>query len=124
MNVFIDYLLVFAVGGGICVLGQLFINYTKMTSARILVIFLLIGVVLEACGVFESIKEVAQAGITVPITGFGSNLAKGAIKGARENGVLGAIVGGTKAASAGLAGAIFIGFLSALVAKPKSKGVK
>lgn len=121
MEIFIKFLIIFAVGGGICVLGQLLINFTKMTSARILVIFLLIGVVLEASGVFEPIKSTVNAGITIPITGFGSTLAKGAIKGAREKGLLGAITGGTEAAGAGLAGAIFIGFISALVGKPKTK---
>ncbi len=121
MDIFIRFLIVFAVGGGICVLGQLLINFTKMTSARILVIFLLIGVVLEAVGVFDVIKETVHSGITIPITGFGSNLAKGAIKGAKEKGVLGAITGGTEAAGAGLAGAIFIGFICALIGKPKTK---
>ena len=121
MEIFIQFLIVFAIGGGICVLGQLLINFTKITSARILVVFLLIGVVLEAVGVFDTIKEVAQAGITIPITGFGSNLAKGAIRGAKEKGLLGAVTGGTEAASAGLAGAIFIGFVSALIGKPKTK---
>ena len=121
MDIFIKFLIAFAVGGSICVLGQLLINFTKMTSARILVIFLLLGVILEACGVFEPIKMVANAGITIPITGFGSTLAKGAIKGAKEKGLLGAVTGGTEAAGAGLAGAIFIGFVSALVGKPKTK---
>ncbi|MBO4538990.1 MAG: SpoVA/SpoVAEb family sporulation membrane protein [Clostridia bacterium] len=116
-----EFLIVFAVGGGICVLGQLLINFTKMTSARILVIFLLLGVVLEACGVFEPIKQAVHAGVTIPITGFGSTLAKGAIKGAKEKGLLGAITGGTEAAGAGIAGAIFIGFVSALLGKPKTK---
>ena len=93
MDIFIKFLIAFAVGGSICVLGQLLINFTKMTSARILVIFLLLGVILEACGVFEPIKMVANAGITIPITGFGSTLAKGAIKGAKEKGLLGAVTG-------------------------------
>ena len=114
-------MIVFAIGGGICVIGQLLINFTKITSARILVIFLLIGVLLEAVGIFEPIKNFAQAGVTTPIIGFGSNLAKGAIRGAKEKGLLGAIVGGTEAAGAGLAGAIFIGFVAALVGKPRSK---
>lgn len=121
MNIFLQYLIVFATGGAICTLGQLLINFTKITSARILVIFLLIGVLLEAFGVFDTVKQVVQAGITIPITGFGGNLAKGAIKGAKEKGLLGAITGGTEAAGAGLAGAIFIGFISALVGKPKTK---
>lgn len=92
-----------------------------MTSSRILVIFLLLGIVLEAVGVFKYIKEFAQAGITIPITGFGSNLAKGAIEGAKESGLFGAITGGVKAAAAGLSSAIFIGFIVGLISKSKSK---
>lgn len=115
------YLKIFAVGGIICVLGQILINLTKITSARILVIFLLIGVVLEAVGIFEPIKEFAKAGVTVPITGFGSVLAKGAIEGAKEQGLYGALVGGTKAAATGIGVAVFIGFVISLFSKSKSK---
>lgn len=121
MEIFLTYLKVFAVGGGICLVGQILINLTKITPARILVTFLLIGIVLEAVGAFEYIKDFAQAGATIPILGFGSNLAKGAIEGARESGLFGALTGGIKAASAGLSGAIFIGFAVALVSKSKSK---
>lgn len=120
MEIFLTFLKVFSIGGLICVLGQLLINFTKMTSSRILVIFLLLGVVLEAVGVFKYVKEFAQAGVTIPIIGFGSNLAKGAIKGAKE-GLFGAITSGVKSAAAGLAGAIFIGFFVALVSKSKTK---
>ena len=80
------YLRVFLVGGLVCLIGQLLINLTKMTSAKILVTFLLLGVVLEAVGLFDPIKEYAGAGITIPITGFGSTLAKGAIEGVKEDG--------------------------------------
>lgn len=121
MTIFLTYLKVFAVGGFICVLGQILINLTKLTSARILVIFLLLGVFLEAIGVFKYLKEFAGAGITIPITGFGSNLAKGAIKGAKESGFFGAVTGGVKAAAAGLSGAVFIGFVVALLSNSKSK---
>lgn len=121
MEIFLTYLKVFAIGGMICVIGQILINTTKMTSSRILVIFLLLGIVLEAVGVFKYIKEFAQAGITIPITGFGSNLAKGAIEGAKESGLFGALTGGIKAASAGLSAAIFIGFIVGLISKSKSK---
>ncbi len=121
MTIFLTYLKVFAVGGFICVLGQILINLTKLTSARILVIFLLLGVFLEAIGVFKYLKEFAGAGVTIPITGFGSNLAKGAIKGAKESGFFGAVTGGVKAAAAGLSGAIFIGFVVALLSNSKSK---
>ena len=121
MEIFLTYLKVFAIGGGICLIGQIIINVTKLTSARILVIFLLLGVVLEAVGVFKYMKEFAQAGVTIPIMGFGSNLAKGAIEGAKEDGVFGALIGGVKAAAAGLTGAIFIGFVVSLFSKPRTK---
>lgn len=121
MDIFLTYLTVFAVGGFICLIGQILINLTKLTSARILVIFLLAGVSLEAIGVFGYLKDFAHAGVTIPILGFGSNLAKGAIEGARTSGLFGALTGGVKAAAAGLAGAIFIGFVVALISKARSK---
>ena len=85
MEVFLTYLKVFAVGGALCALGQLLINKTEMSSARILVTFMLLGLVLEAAGVFGYMKDFAAAGVTVPITGFGSSLAKGAIKGDKNS---------------------------------------
>ena len=115
------YLRVFLVGGIVCLIGQLLINLTKMTSAKILVTFLLLGVVLEAVGVFDAIKEFARAGITIPITGFGSTLTKGAIDGAKKNGLTGALTGGMQAAAAGLSSAIFFGFLISLIFKARTK---
>ncbi|MBO4479984.1 MAG: stage V sporulation protein AE [Clostridia bacterium] len=115
------YLRVFLVGGIVCLIGQLLINLTKMTSAKILVTFLLLGVVLEAVGVFDAIKEFARAGITIPITGFGSTLTKGAIEGAKKNGLPGALTGGMQAAAAGLSSAIFFGFLISLIFKARTK---
>ena len=117
MEIFLTYLKVFAVGGFVCMLGQVLINTTKMTSARILVTFLMLGVVLEVTGAFDYIEEFAHAGITVLITGFGSNLAKGAIKGVKEEGIL----GGMSAVSSGLSAAIFFGFIFALIFKAKTK---
>ena len=117
----ITYLKVFAVGGAVCMLGQLLINLTKMTSAKILVTYLLLGVVLEAVGIFDPIKEFAKAGITIPITGFGSTLAKGAIEGVKKEGILGALTGGMKAAAAGLSSAIVFGFMISLIFKAKTK---
>lgn len=117
----LTYLKVFAVGGMICLIGQLLINLTKMTSAKILVTFLLLGVLLEAIGLFDAIKEFAKAGITIPITGFGSTLAKGAIEGVKNEGLLGALTGGMKAAAAGLSSAIFFGFLISLIFKARTK---
>ena len=117
----LTYLKVFAVGGLVCLIGQLLINLTKMTSAKILVTFLLLGVFLEAIGVFDSIKEFANAGITIPITGFGSTLAKGAIEGVKKEGLLGALTGGMQAAAAGLSSAIFFGFVISLIFKARTK---
>lgn len=117
----LDYLQVFVVGGAICLVGQILINLTKMTSARILVIFLLLGVVLEAFGVYKYIEAFGKVGATVPIVGFGSSLAKGAIKGALEDGILGAVRGGMEAVAAGIAGVIFFAFIVGLIAKPKTK---
>ena len=117
----LTYLKVFAVGGAVCLIGQLLINLTKMTSAKILVTYLLLGVFLEAIGIFDPIKEFGNAGITIPITGFGSTLAKGAIEGVKNEGLLGALTGGMKAAAAGLSSAIFFGFCISLIFKAKTK---
>lgn len=117
----VTYLQVFFVGGLICVVGQLLINFTKMTSARILVIFLMLGVFLETIGLYKYIEEFGKAGASVPIIGFGSALAKGAIKGTLEKGFLGAITAGYEAVSAGLAGVIFFAFIIGLICKSKTK---
>lgn len=121
MEYLIEYLKVFLTGGLICVVGQILINTTKMTSARILVTFLLIGVVLESIGLFKYLTEFGGAGARVPIIGFGSVLAKGAIEGVKENGFIGAITGGMESAAAGLASAIVFGFIIALIFKPKTR---
>ena len=123
MDYFMNYLKVFAVGGAVCVLGQILINKTSMSSARILVTFLTLGVVLEIAGAFKYMEEFAGAGVTVPIMGFGSSLAKGALEGAKEEGILGAIKGGLSAVSAGLSSVIFFGFFFALIFKSKSKKI-
>lgn len=121
MEMFLDYLKVFAVGGLVCMLGQILINKTRMSSARILVLYLLIGVVLEVSGAFEYMKEFASAGVTVPIMGFGSNLAKGALKGVKADGLLGAITGGLSAVAAGLTTVIVCGFIFGLLSRSRSK---
>ena len=123
MEYFLNYLKVFAVGGAVCVIGQILINKTSMSSARILVTFLILGVFLEVIGVFKYLEEFAGAGVTIPIMGFGSNLAKGALEGASEDGILGAIKGGLSAVSAGLSTVIFFGFFFALIFKSKSKQI-
>jgi len=116
-----DYVKVFITGGVICLLGQLLINLTKMTSARILVTFLLLGVFLEAINVFQYLVEFGGTGATIPIMGFGRVLVKGAVEGAATKGVIGALTGGISAASAGIASAIIFGFIIALIFKPKTK---
>lgn len=116
-----DYLKAFVVGGAICAVGQLLIDKTKLTPARILVCYVVLGVILGGAGVYEKLVDFAGAGATVPLTGFGYTLAKGVKEAVAEQGVLGALTGGLKAASGGITAAIFFGFLSALVCRPKDK---
>lgn len=111
----------FVVGGLICVIGQILIDKTKLTSARILVLFVTLGVILGGLGIYKYVANFAGAGATVPLTGFGYNLAKGAIEGVKTSGLLGAFTGGIKNASGGIAAAIFFGYLASLIAKPKMK---
>lgn len=115
------YLWVFLIGGLICAIGQMLIIYTNITSARILVTFVLIGVVLQAFGIFDPISEFARAGINVPIVGFGASLAKGAIAGAQSRGILGAFTGGLEATAGGISAAVLFAFIVALIFKSKTK---
>ena len=101
--------------------GELLMCYTRLTPARILVIFVTAGVVLTAVGLYKPLVEIAGAGATVPLTGFGYSLATGAIEGAQNEGLLGAITGGIKATAAGIAAAVFFGYLFALIFTPKTK---
>jgi len=120
----IDYMQLlrcFVVGGLICIIGQILIDKTKMTSARILVTFVTLGVVLGALGIYQYIIDFAGCGATVPLTGFGANLAKGAIEATKEQGILGAFIGGVKASAGGIAAAVFFGYIASLIAKPKIK---
>lgn len=111
----------FVVGGIICIIGQILIDKTKLTPARILVIFVTTGAILGGLGIYQYLVDFAGAGATVPLTGFGYNLAKGAIEGVKQSGLIGAFTGGIKAASGGIAAAIFFGYLAALISKPKMK---
>lgn len=111
----------FIVGGLICVIGQILIDKTKLTPARILVIFVTTGVILGGLGIYQHLVDFAGAGATVPLTGFGNNLAKGAIEGIKENGIIGAFTGGIKASAGGIAAAVFFGYIAALISKPKIK---
>ncbi len=115
------YLWVFLIGGFICMLGQVLIIYTNITSARILVTFVLIGVVLQAFNLFAPIAEFAKAGINVPIIGFGASLAKGAIAGAHSKGLLGAFTGGLEATAGGIAAAVIFAFIFSLIFKARTK---
>ena len=111
----------FLVGGSICVIGQILIDKTKLTSARILVIFVTIGAILGGLGIYQYIVDFAGAGATVPLTGFGYNLSKGAIEGVKEYGLLGAFTGGVTNAAGGIAAAVFLGYIASLISKPKMK---
>lgn len=111
----------FCVGGAICVIGQILIDKTKLTSARILVIFVTTGVILGGLGVYKYLVDFAGAGATVPLTGFGYNLAKGTIQAVKESGLIGAFTGGIKASAGGIAAAIFFGYIASLISKPKMK---
>lgn len=115
------YLKVFIVGGLICVIGQIILDTTKLTPAHILVIFLTSGVILGAVGLYEPLVKFAEAGATVPITGFGYALSQGAIEGAKSRGVIGAFVGGLEATAGGIAAAILFGYIMAIVSNPKTK---
>ena len=111
----------FVVGGLICIIGQILIDKTKLTSARILVIFVTTGVVLGALGIYKYVIDFAGCGATVPLLGFGANLAKGAITEAQTSGLLGAFIGGVKSAAGGITAAIFFGYIASLIAKPRIK---
>lgn len=121
MEMFLKYLIVFGVGGLICLLAQILIIRTRMTSARILVLFELIGAFLQAVMLFEPIKNFANAGITVPIVGFGASLARGAMEAVKKNDILGIFTGGLTATAGGIAAAIGFAYLFALIFRAKSK---
>ena len=116
-----DYLKAFLVGGALCALGQVLIDRTKLTPARILTAYVVAGVILGGAGVYGPFADFAGAGATVPLTGFGNLLAKGVEKAVAEKGFLGAFTGGLTASAGGIAAAIFFGYLAAVLFKPKEK---
>ena len=116
-----QYLSAFLCGGILCLIGQILIDRTKLTPARILTGYVVAGVLLEAIGVYEPIAQWGGAGATVPLTGFGSNLAKGVAKAVGEKGWLGVFTGGLTATAGGIAAAVIFGFLAALLFKPGEK---
>ena len=111
----------FIIGGLICVIGQILIDKTKLTPARILVIFVTTGVILGGLGVYKYLVDFAGAGATVPLTGFGYNLAKGTIEAVKTDGIIGAFTGGLKASAGGISVAVFFGYIASLISKPKMK---
>lgn len=118
---YIQLLYAFLVGGIICLIGQILIDKTKITPARILVIYVTSGVILGGLGIYQYLVDFAGAGATVPLTGFGYNLAKGVKEAVNQYGFWGAFIGGTKAAAGGIAAAIFFGYIASLISKPKMK---
>ena len=121
MEVFMTYLKVFLTGGAICMIGQILIDKTKLTPARILVLFVTLGVILTGLGIYEHIVNFGGAGATVPISGFGYTLATGVMEAVDEKGLFGIFVGGTTAAAGGITAAIIFGYLAALISKPDIK---
>jgi stage V sporulation protein AE len=116
-----DYLKAFIVGGILCAIGQILIDKTKLTPARILVSYVVIGVLLGAVGFYEKLVEFAGAGATVPLTGFGNNLAKGVREAVDQDGFIGIFTGGLKAAAGGITAAIVAGLIASFVFKAKDK---
>ena len=116
-----DYLKAFLVGGLLCAVGQVLIDRTKLTPARILTCYVVAGVLLGALGVYAPLAEWAGAGATVPLTGFGNALAKGVRTAVEKNGVIGAFTGGFTAAAGGIAAAVFFGYLAAVLFRPREK---
>jgi stage V sporulation protein AE len=121
MDILFVYLKAFAVGGLLCLIGQILIDKTKLTPARILTSYVVAGVILGAVGVYKPLVDWSGAGATVPLTGFGYVLAEGVKKAVDEKGFIGIFTGGFTAAAGGIAAAVFFGYLFALISKPGDK---
>ena len=119
-----EFLKAFITGGVLCAIGQILIDKTKLTPAKILVSYVVAGAILGGLGIYQYIVDWGGAGATIPLTGFGYNLAKGAQEAVKEQGALGILIGGVKASAAGIAAAVFFGYLMALIFKPKDKSRK
>lgn len=117
----LDYFRAFLTGGILCLIGQILIDKTKLTPARILVIYVTSGVILTALGIYKPIVKFGGAGATVPLTGFGYALASGVLKNVRAQGFLGVFTGGVAGTAGGIAAAVFFGYLIALIFKPGDK---
>ena len=121
MSAILPYLWSFLCGGALCVIAQILIDRTKLTPARILVVYVVAGVVLGAVGIYRPFAEFAGAGATVPLTGFGYLISKGVKAAVEEQGLLGALTGGLRASAGGIAAALVFGFLASLIVKGKPK---
>ena len=121
MDIFLMFVKAFLVGGGICLVGQIIINYTHLTNGKILVLFLVSGAILEGFGLYSKLIDFAGAGASVPISGFGCALVKGAVKAAKQDGVYGALTGGLAACATGISIAIVSGYLVAVIFRPRTK---
>ena len=121
MDTFLMFVKAFLVGGGICLIGQIIINYTHLTNGKILVLFLVAGAILEGFGLYSKLVEFAGAGASVPISGFGCALVKGAVKAAKQDGVYGALTGGLAACATGISIAIVAGYLVSVIFHPRTK---
>ena len=121
MDIFLTYLKAFAVGGAFCVIGEILIDKTKLTPARILTSYVVAGVILGAVGVYQPLVDWAGAGATVPLTGFGNTLAKGVREAVAKDGLLGIFTGGFTSSAAGICAAVFFGLLVALLFRSKEK---
>ena len=121
MEIFIRYLLAFIIGGAICTIAQILIDKTKLTPARILVIYVCVGVLLTAINVYEPLVKLAGAGATVPLTGFGRLIANGVKRAVDEKGLLGALTGGLSATAGGIAASLVFGFIASLIFSSKPK---
>ena len=120
----IDYMMLlkaFCIGGLLCVIAQILIDKTKLTSSKILVTYVTVGTILGGLGIYKYLVDFAGCGATVPLTGFGYNLSKGVIEEVGKSGLLGVFIGGIKATAGGITAAIFFGYIAALVSKPKMK---
>ena len=121
METFLMFVKAFLIGGGICLIGQIIINFTHLTNGKILVLFLIAGAVLEGFGLYSKLIEFAGAGASIPISGFGCALVKGAVKAANQEGVYGALKGGLAACATGISVAIVSGYLVAVLFRPRTK---
>ena len=121
METFLMFLKAFLVGGGICLVGQIIINFTHLTNCKLLVLFLIVGAILEGFGLYSPLIKFAGAGASVPISGFGCALVKGAVKSAHEEGIYGALKGGLAACATGISVAIVAGYFVSVLFRPRTK---